>query len=475
MKTEFMKPKTLLIVFSLLTIFTFLNFSRAEKQSSDGIQQTHLVVEKDSLIHLSGGFNNPYFFPDSTRDISYYLEIRADEYAPENETRIPLNLALVIDRSGSMEGEKMEYVIKAVEFIIDNISPEDYLSIVIYDDLVDVIMKPQHIDNKAWAKKQLKQVFSRGATNLSGGMLKGFDQIKNNFKAEHVNRVLLLSDGLANKGITDATSLNQIATKMSQEEGITLSTFGVGIDFNEDLMMGLAESGRANYYFIESPDQIPAIFSEELSGLLAVVAQNVELKINIPEGLRVTKVYGYDRGNNPRVIELKMHDIVSEETKSLVIEFERTQELAEYELSATLSFDDALELGVRKTLNLKSKLQKASSWDVYLQAIDTIAQIQHTLFKSNYLLSATMEAVDANNISRAREIMSENRAFLTSNFLATGANYNAEIALQDSLVLAYDSLILQHSNDDGYNGSIQMYKTTQKSVKSKNYIIRKKK
>ena len=96
---------------------------------------------------------------------------------------------------------------------------------------------------------------------------------------KYVNRALLLSDGLANQGITDEEKLQQIVQKKFREQGIGLSTFGVGSDFNELLMTNLSEYGGANYYFIDSPEKIPEIFAKELEGLLSVVAQSTKLSV----------------------------------------------------------------------------------------------------------------------------------------------------------------------------------------------------
>lgn len=466
-----MKKSTFLPV---VLFFIALSVSLAFIPKSNRQQQSvalYLDSSGTDLVDLKAGFDNQYFYPDSNSNIAYYLELSADEYTPSNLARVPLNIALVIDRSGSMQGDKLKYVKEAVNFVVDNLGANDYLSIVIYDDAVDVLLEPQLVAKKEHIKSLVNKITDRGSTNLSGGMLKGFDLIKGNFKDGYVNRVLLLSDGLANQGITDPTALKHIATNMSAEFGITLSTFGVGLDFNEDLMMDLAEAGRANYHFIASPDEVPSIFSEELSGLLSVVAQNVDLIISIPEGLRPVRVYGYERGNNPLEIRLKLHDLISEETKSMVIEFERTSTANSFTVNAEVSFADAVDLGNVKKLNVSSTIKACNSYNEWLGGTDSAVVAQHVLFKSNYLLSETIKAVDDDRYDDAQEIMRSNQGFLSEH--KTYMWKSKDLKSQDSIVNMYDSTMIKNIREEREMDAIYI-KSTQKSIKSDNYKARKK-
>ncbi|NJL13232.1 MAG: VWA domain-containing protein [Microscillaceae bacterium] len=243
---------------------------------------------------------NQYWWAGSPKtDFFVYFELEAVQISPQKE-RIPLNVSLVIDRSGSMEGDKLKFAKKALDFVIDNLQKEDYLSIVQYDNEVDVVSASAAVTQKAKLHALVAQIANRGTTNLSGGMLEGFQQVQSTQKSGYVNRVLLLSDGLANEGVTDPARLQQMAQKKFREQGIALSTFGVGADFNEDLMTQLSEYGGGNYYFIDSPDKIPAIFAAELSGLLSVVAQNALLEVQFPKkALRCAQVYGYPADIKP--------------------------------------------------------------------------------------------------------------------------------------------------------------------------------
>ncbi len=230
---------------------------------------------KNEILSLKVSSDNLYFTPDR-KELYLYINIKAEK-AREKKERTPLNLSLVLDRSGSMQGDKIKYACEACKFVADNLEPNDILSLVIYDDQVNVLSASAPVKDKLKLKQLINSITDRGSTNLSGGMLEGYNQVHTTHDKKRVNRVLLLSDGLANQGITDPKILQQMAREKNQTEGMTLSTFGVGEDFNELLMTGLAEYGSGNYYFIDSPDKIPTIFAKELQGLLSVVAQNTNI------------------------------------------------------------------------------------------------------------------------------------------------------------------------------------------------------
>lgn len=278
------------------------------------------------------------------KEMYLYVELKAREAQPKKE-RLPLNISLVIDRSGSMAGDKLDYVKKAVKFVVDNLTPKDHLSVVMYDHEVEILSPSRPVGDKQALRQLIDRIYHRGMTNLSGGMLEGFKQVKATQKDGYVNRVLLLTDGLANRGVVQPDQLQDIARKKFREQGIALSTFGVGAQFNEVLLTDLAEHGGANYYFIDSPEKIPEIFSRELEGLLAVVAQNVQLEITYPtERLQVRKVFGYPATQAPGQVRIPFNDLHSLEEKSILLALTPSATDQPLAFQATLKYDDVLEV-----------------------------------------------------------------------------------------------------------------------------------
>jgi Ca-activated chloride channel homolog len=216
-------------------------------------------------------------------EINLLLRFGVDQ--PQSRRR-NLNLSLVIDRSGSMAGSPLHHALRAAESVVDQLEPEDTLSVVVYDDAVDVPVPPQSVQNKAELKAAIAQVWAGGITNLSGGWLKGCEFVKQNLDPQKINRVLLLTDGHANMGIQDPRILTATAGQKA-EEGVSTTTLGFAQGFNEDLLIGMARAAAGNFYFIQSVDDATQVFGIELDSLRAVVGQNLTVTLELAPGVQL--------------------------------------------------------------------------------------------------------------------------------------------------------------------------------------------
>jgi Ca-activated chloride channel family protein len=354
------------------------------------------------LINLNAQLDNPYFLAGKD-EVFLYLELKTEK-VERKVKRAPLNISLVIDRSGSMEGDNLNYVKKAVDFVIQNLDKNDYLSIVQYDDTVDVVSFSGLVTDKDALHRKVKAIVSGGMTNLSGGMLEGYNQVKTTQKDGFVNRVLLLSDGLANVGITEPSQLKEIARKQFQENRVGLSSFGVGAGFNEELMTQLSEHGGANYYFIETPDQIPQIFAQELSGLLSVVTQNTTLEIEFPEAyMQVDKAYGYLFQQTGNKVSFNFNDVFSEEEKAVVVKFKMKRPLdVSADFKVSLRYDDVVETMGKVTETETLKLLPTSDKALYEAAINKEAMENVVFFVSNEMFQEIMLLGDQRHFDKAK-------------------------------------------------------------------------
>lgn len=309
--------KFLLPVLCFLTIFSSCTLST---QSGDSSKQALIEMDSTAAVSWLTRPGNTRFIKSDNNAFYLYIKLRGNEILTSKK-RVPLNISVVLDRSGSMQGDKIAFAKKAASFVVDQLNSGDILSLVNYDDNIEITSPSQPVKNKEILKKKIDELTDRGATNLTGGMLEGYNQAETTKKEGFVNRVLLLTDGLANQGITDPAQIKELVQKKYMEKGIALSTFGLGADYNEDLLTLLAETGRANYYFIDSPDKIPAIFAKELKGLLSVVAQNAMVQVTVPQGWQVQKVYGYPFEQTGSTVTVRFNDVYAEDEKGILVKF----------------------------------------------------------------------------------------------------------------------------------------------------------
>jgi Ca-activated chloride channel family protein len=240
--------------------------------------------------------------------------------AVQKPKRDPVNLCFVLDRSGSMSGEKIQLAKRAVETAIDRLLPTDRFAIVCYDDKIDVVVEGTKASNegKANALGRLRSIDARGSTDLAGGWLRGAEQVATELAARRVNRVLLLTDGLANVGITDPAELARHAQEL-RNRGVTTTTFGLGADFDETLLQSMADAGGGHFYFIENARQIEDHIASEVGELLQVVAREVALEVTGPEGLIIAALSPYPvqpRGSRHSVL---LGDMTAEQQLEIVL------------------------------------------------------------------------------------------------------------------------------------------------------------
>jgi Ca-activated chloride channel family protein len=217
----------------------------------------------------------------------------ADDKSGGTATVSPMNLALVIDRSGSMKGDRIANAMNAAVSAIERLRDGDSVTVVSFDSAAQVVVPPTRVSSSSRSSMEaaVRAIRLGGDTCISCGMLEGMQQLaQTSLGGDRVNRMILLSDGATNSGIKDIPGLRAMAGRM-HGKGVTLSTVGVDVDFDEKVMAALANEGNGRHYFVANASGLPAVFAQEFDDILASVAKEAELAIELAPGVEVTEVF----------------------------------------------------------------------------------------------------------------------------------------------------------------------------------------
>ena len=240
---------------------------------------------------------------------------------PSANDRAPVNVAIVLDKSGSMAGKKIARAKDAAIAAIDRLGKDDIVSIVTYAASVEVVVPATKLTDKQSVKNAINRIHEGGSTALFAGVSKGAAEVRKFLDKRYVNRVILLSDGKANVGPNSPSQLGDLGESL-QKEGIAVSTMGLGLGYNEDLMSRLAESSNGNHMFIEQADELIAIFNDEFNDVLSVVAQEVSVKITLADGIRPVRSLGRDAEIVGQEAIVSINQLYANQEKYAILEIE---------------------------------------------------------------------------------------------------------------------------------------------------------
>ena len=227
----------------------------------------------------------PGLIAGARQELTVQLLIHPAPAPQRRGERLPLNLALVIDRSGSMSGEPLEMAREAIVAALRQLQPQDRVSVVSFDDEVRVEVPSGPVLDLNAMIAQVMQIRSGGRTALYDGWMEGATQVAGHLNQEGLNRVILLSDGQANHGLTDAREIARHVRGLA-ERGVSTTTLGFGRSYDETLLLGMASAGDGNFEHIETAGSLPTFFESELQGLTRTSGRTVSL------GLEPNPEYG---------------------------------------------------------------------------------------------------------------------------------------------------------------------------------------
>lgn len=399
----------------------------------------------ETTIHFSSTMGNVYFLPPSSpqsgpTEFCLYLEMNSEEQEKQNNERTPLNISLVIDKSGSMKGDNMKYVKIACNSIIKELDKEDKLSVIVYNNSSQVLVKTIPMTHPDSVIAKINAVVADGGTNIEGGLVKGYAELVANYDKKAVNKLILLSDGMANAGITNPVQLAAIASEKKLKNNISLSSFGVGREFNENLMNSLAESGNGNYYFIDSAGKVESILAQEFNEIMNIQGMNGKITVQLPKGISLIKSYGYTVTQNNNTLNIELGDIFPYDSKGILLKF-RIDDPSQmnYNFCSTLSYDDPFADNRTKYITRMNSISSTTNTEEFKNNVDLSVMQQAVLFESNDRLAQAIKEIDRDQYDNARKIVAENRNYLKEQFKYMTPT--EELLIQDSMNTAYESQI----------------------------------
>lgn len=418
--------------------------------------------DKEPRIALEGKLNCPYV-SSGGNTVYLHIVLSTSDVLRNERVRRPMNIAVVLDRSGSMaEQRKMEYAKSALNKLIDQLSAEDIFSLVVYDDGIDVLRPARRVGStRGELKRLVSDIVPRNSTNLGGGMLEGLRQTERNIGKEYVNRVILISDGLANQGITDPYELSRIARR-SRGKGISLTTMGVGLDYNENLMVELSESGGGNYYFIESPAQLASIMHREFHAASSVLAQNAFLELRLGRGVRVLDVIGCERVLDGDVCRIPVGDVYANDTREVTVELSIPEGTGTLTVAGgTLRCGDARD-AARPSFSVQ--VRYTSDGALIEQQRDLEIQAKADVAVSTRQVERALKAFDEGREDEAMQELTDAAASLANSAAAgVGSARTAELREQIERLHAYREAM---ESDDA--------RRAKKAIQYENYKVQKK-
>jgi len=243
-----------------------------------------------------------------------------DVVAPRRKPRGALSLGLVLDRSGSMAGAKLNLARQGAIRAVRSLGPDDRLSLVAYSDEAEVLLDAAAAEEPAKhaAERTLLDLWSGGNTDLCSGWLRGCEQVGLGLADGRLGRCLLLTDGLANLGLTDRPTIVGHAAEL-RRRGVTTSTLGVGRDFDELLLREMAEAGGGNFYFAEDASQLSDFIAGETGEALRVAVRDAALVVDLPPGASLSCPNPFRVRSEPNRSLVDLGDLVADQVLSLVL------------------------------------------------------------------------------------------------------------------------------------------------------------
>jgi len=362
------------------------------------------------------------------------LEVKA--HAPKVRQRVPVNLALVIDRSGSMRGQKLADAKRAAREFVLRVAEGDRLAVIHYG--TDVTTFPSTLVNETERERMLAFVDAledNGSTNISGAMEAAAQQLRPYVREFRVSRAILLSDGQPTAGLVREEQLTAVARRI-RDEGIAVSALGVGEDFNENLMQSIAEQGGGFTGFLNS-SQLAEVFNRELEQATGTVARSVEVRMELPEQVSRLEVMGVNSITEGRTVRVPLYDLAGGQSSRLVVKLTLNTQPSEQPLvllNAAVRYID-VEQDRQTEARVALTARSSDDVDVVRANLDKDVRVHAVRALGTQQMRAAVEEMKKGNRSGALNLMDNARRM----FGTSAAALSSDIEELDKTRSAYES------------------------------------
>lgn len=313
---------------------------------------------------------------EAKRGQTVYLRLNLKALASERgePRRAPVNVALVLDKSGSMAGARIAAAKDAARLALERLSSDDWVSVVTFNHAVDVLLPSGHLRDQSAVRRRIDEITANGQTAIHAGVTEGERQVRDHFDPRRVNRVILMSDGQANVGPSSPKELAELGRRLGGR-GITVTTIGLGDAYNEDLMQQLAAASDGNHAYARTPRDLVSFFDLEFGDAKSITAQDIEIEIEIEQGFRPKRVLSREADISGQRIKVKLNNMQSDNERYVVVEIEAPEGLSVGSrpvASAEVRYTD-IDTGARNTARASADVR------VTAEATEAEASINRTV------------------------------------------------------------------------------------------------
>lgn len=382
---------------SILTIFSLIASVSAEQlQFKASLAHPSLVKGKNSHTYLKIGLTG--------------FEFKNEADRPKT------NIAIVIDKSGSMSGDKIEKAKEAAIMAVNRLSSDDIVSVLTYSDSVNVVVPSTKVSDKAELARKISSITSNGGTALFAGVSKGGAEVKKFLDEKRINRVILLSDGQANVGPSSPALLGDLALSLAKDS-IAVTTIGIGNGYNENVMVALANKGEGCHYFAKHSDDLATAFNREFGDLMSVCAKQVDVKITLNSQVNCKKSVGRQAKIDGNVVTYTFPQVYSGQEKFLILELDvessdaiDVAKVADVEVSyhnAQSKVDDRLTSTVScRFIADESKVKQLANREVVKDAVEQVAAVN---------MVEAIRLREAGDVKAAEKLIHSNSGIISQN------------------------------------------------------------